>query len=111
MILKTWLRCRTVCRCFVEERLDVLCRDQAGVVPECSIRKIDKPAHELVARYLGAHHDGATLVEANEVESILAEHGRAIPLPEVAKLFDRLMMTARRAMLLPLASPACRSLR
>jgi len=35
-------------------------------------RQIDKPANKLVTRYLDAQHDGAALVETDEVEGILA---------------------------------------
>ena len=34
---------------------------------------IDESADQAVARYLDAHHDGAALVEADEVESVLAD--------------------------------------
>ena len=75
----------------LEKGLDVLRGDQANVVPEWlnlardvmraraglqadkAGRQIDKPAHKLVARYLDAHGDGAALVEADEVEGILAD--------------------------------------
>ena len=43
----------------------VLQADKAG-------RQINKPADKLIARYLDAHHDGAGLVEADEVEGVLA---------------------------------------
>jgi hypothetical protein len=37
------------------------------------MRQVDKPADKLVARYLDAHRDGAELVEADEVEGVLAD--------------------------------------
>ena len=36
-------------------------------------RQIGKPADKLMARYLDAHGDGAELVEADEVERVLAD--------------------------------------
>jgi hypothetical protein len=36
-------------------------------------RQIHKPADQLAARYLDAHHDCASLVETDEVEGVLAD--------------------------------------
>jgi len=77
----------------LQKWLDVLGGDQPNVVPEWldlagyvmrartrpgleaekAGRQIDKPAEKLVARYLDAHHDCATLVETDEVEGVLAD--------------------------------------
>src|SRR5262249_62076363 len=75
----------------LEEGLDVLRGDQADVVTEClnlacdvmraragfeadeAGWQIDEPAYELAARYLDAQGDGAALVEADEVECVLAD--------------------------------------
>jgi hypothetical protein len=74
-----------------EKGLHVLRWDQANVVPELlslapnvmraraglqadkAGRQIDKPAYKLVARYLDAHGDGATLIESDEVKFVLAD--------------------------------------
>jgi hypothetical protein len=47
-------------------------RARAGLqADKAGRRQIDKPADKLVARYLDAYGDGAALVEADEVESVL----------------------------------------
>src|SRR5262245_43655170 len=74
----------------LEERLDVLGRDQADVMAEWldlagyvtrarpglqankAGREIDKPADELASGYLEAHGDRAELIKADEVERVLA---------------------------------------
>src|SRR5215470_17380522 len=74
-----------------EKRLNVLGGDEANVVAEwlnlagnvmraraClqadkAGRQIHKAADKLVARYLDAHRDRAALVEADEVERVLAD--------------------------------------
>ena len=75
----------------LEERLDVLRRDQADVMPKWldlagyvmrarpgfqankAGRQIDKPADELASRYLEAHGDRAALIKADQVERVLAD--------------------------------------
>src|SRR5262245_17832916 len=74
----------------LQEGLDVLRRDQAHVVSECldlagdvmrattglepdqAALEVGKPACELTARNFGSQHDGATLIETDEVERGLA---------------------------------------
>ena len=48
-------------------------RARAGLQAEKAGREIDKPAQQLAARYLDAHHDCAALIEADEVEGGLAD--------------------------------------
>jgi hypothetical protein len=75
----------------LDERLDVLRREQGDVMPKwpnlardmmrarAGLQadeagwQIDKPAHKLLTRYLVAHRDGAGLVETDQVERILAD--------------------------------------
>ena len=46
---------------------------RAGLQADEAGRQIDKPADELAARYLDAHHDGAAFVEADEMDGVLAD--------------------------------------
>ena len=48
-------------------------RARAGLQADKAGRQIGKPAHELIAGYLGAHRDGAALVET-EVD-VVADRG------------------------------------
>jgi hypothetical protein len=48
-------------------------RARAGLEADKARGQIDEAAHQLVARYLDAHGDGAASVEADEVEGVLAD--------------------------------------
>src|SRR5262249_37569871 len=48
-------------------------RATAGLQADEAGRQVHKPAHKLVAGYLDAHRDSAALIEADEVECVLAD--------------------------------------
>jgi hypothetical protein len=60
----------------VPEGLDLarnVMRAGAGLQADKAGRQIGKAAHQLAARYLDAQADGAALIEADEVERVLAD--------------------------------------
>ena len=48
-------------------------RAAAGFQADKATRYIDKSALELATRYFDPQHDGATLIETDEVERVLAD--------------------------------------
>jgi hypothetical protein len=57
-------------------------------------RHIGKPALELAARYLGPQHDGAALVETDEVERVLTDVD-----PDRGDRIRRILMGVHRRLL------------